>query len=364
MNSSILKKGVKVQVQQSRTYYNFINAIHSPVTRKLYDLALQRYLKHYSLELEQLLTIPDKQERIIDYLLSQEGYRSRLLTRNAIKKFYEMNDIVLNWKKVSAYLGEIKRVSRDRAYTHEEIKALVDAADFRFKAVILLLASSGVRIGAVPQSLVRHFERVGNIYKVTVYENTSEEYYTFTTPECAKAIDNYFDYRRRCGEKIEPNSLLIRKRFDMDDIELVRKNVHPVSTDTLSRELDRHLVRCGLKTVDHVNKHTRKEVARAHGFRKFFTTQLVNAKLNPEIREMLLGHKIGLTGAYYRPTEADILTEYEKAIDLLTIEPSMRLQKKVDKYEKQEELIHRLGSLLKTAEEKGYSLEQLFPTKT
>jgi hypothetical protein len=28
---------------------------------------------------------------------------------------------------------------------------------------------------------------------------------------------------------------------------------------------------------------------------------LVNSKVNPEIREMLLGHKIGLAAAYYRP---------------------------------------------------------------
>jgi integrase len=319
-----------MQVSQSRTYHNFINAIRSPVTKKLYDLALQRYLKHYSLTMEELLTIPDKQDKIIDYLLTQEGYRSRLLTRNAIKKFYEMNDIVLNWKKVAAYLGEMKRVSRDRAYTHDEIKILVDAADFRFKAVILLLASSGMRIGAIPGLRFSDLNKVGNIYKVTVYENTSEEYYTFTTPECAKAIDNYFDYRKRCGEKLDSNSLLIRKRFDMDDLEIVRKHVQPVTTDGLAHELDKHLIRCGLKTVDRVNKNPRKEVARAHGFRKFFTTQLVNAKLNPEIREMLLGHKIGLTSAYYRPSEADLLEEYQKAIDLLTIDPSQRLQRKVE----------------------------------
>jgi hypothetical protein len=33
-------------------------------------------------------------------------------------------------------------------------------------------------------------------------------------------------------------------------------------------------------------------------FVKFTTTQLVNSQVNPEIREMLLGHKIGLASAY------------------------------------------------------------------
>ena len=70
-----------------------------------------------------------------------------------------------------------------------------------------------------------------------------------------------------------------------------------------------------------------------HGFRKFFTTQLINAKVNPEIREMLLGHSIGLAGAYYKPTEDEMLEEYMKGVDNLTINPANRLQRKVEKLE-------------------------------
>lgn len=68
----------------------------------------------------------------------------------------------------------------------------------------------------------------------------------------------------------------------------------------------------------------------AHGFRKFFTTQLINSKVNPEIRAMLLGHKIGLASAYYRPTEQEMYEEYHKAMDNLTIDPANRLQRKVE----------------------------------
>lgn len=51
--------------------------------------------------------------------------------------------------------------------------------------------------------------------------------------------------------------------------------------------------RCGIRN---------STVPIAHGFRKFFTTQLINSKVNPEIREMLFGHKIGLASYYYRPS--------------------------------------------------------------
>jgi hypothetical protein len=46
---------------------------------------------------------------------------------------------------------------------------------------------------------------------------------------------------------------------------------------------------------------------------------------------MLLGHKIGLASCYYRPTEQEMFTEYEKAIDSLTINEENRLRKKVAK---------------------------------
>lgn len=93
------------------------------------------------------------------------------------------------------------------------------------------------------------------------------------------------------------------------------------------------LVNSGVRTVDPVNPGSWKPVQRLHGFRKFFTNQLINSKISPEIREMLLGHKIGITSAYYRPTEDEMLSEYSKAIDLLTIDPANRLRKKVEKLE-------------------------------
>jgi hypothetical protein len=69
---------------------------------------------------------------------------------------------------------------------------------------------------------------------------------------------------------------------------------------------------------------------KCHGFRKFFTIQTVNSKTNPEIREMLLGHKIGLASCYYRPTEQEMYEEYEKAINNLIIDPAKRLQRKIE----------------------------------
>ncbi|MGG6459927.1 MAG: hypothetical protein ACM3JQ_00730, partial [Candidatus Eiseniibacteriota bacterium] len=52
-----------------------------------------------------------------------------------------------------------------------------------------------------------------NIYKFTIYEN-DEEYYTLCTPECTNAINEYLKFRKRYGEKIDPDSPLIRYEFN------------------------------------------------------------------------------------------------------------------------------------------------------
>jgi site-specific recombinase XerD len=71
----------------------------------------------------------------------------------------------------------------------------LDVSDLRMKVMILLMASSGMRIGALPSLRLRNLERIDSIYKVTVYEGTNSSYYTFCTPECSSFIDAYFEYR-------------------------------------------------------------------------------------------------------------------------------------------------------------------------
>ena len=67
----------------------------------------------------------------------------------------------------------------------------------------MLLISSGLRIGAVSDLRLRHLKRIEeyNLYRIKVYENTKDEYYTFCTPECADMIDSYLSYRQQSCEK-------------------------------------------------------------------------------------------------------------------------------------------------------------------
>jgi len=56
------------------------------------------------------------------------------------------------------------------------------------------------------------------------------------------------------------------------------------------------------------------------------------SRIDKTIREMLAGHSTGLDRVYYKPQDEEILQEYLKAIDLLTISKEHRLEKQLDYY--------------------------------
>ena len=267
----------------------------------------------------------------------------------AVKNFFEMNDIEnIKWRKLKRFMGEKTPENEDRCYSHEEIQTLLNIADLRLKVTILLMASSGMRIGALPHLVLGHLERRGEIYKISVDKGQKGkgQYYTFCTPEAAKAIDTYLEFRKRCGEKIEPGSPLFRKEFDVDFHEGARNRVESASIHSLRMDVFNSLVNSGLRIVDRINSsRKRKEVKMTHGFRKFFETMLVNTNLHETIIRKLTGHSQtgNLTQLYSKQTEAEMLHEYEKAIDALTIDPANRLRKRVEKLEVEKTQIQALA---------------------
>jgi hypothetical protein len=254
---------------------------------------------------------------------------------------YQLNDVILNRKKVSRYLGEYKRVIKDGAYTTPQIGQMLQTADIRTRVIILLLCSTGARVGSLPGLVLGNLTKLPDhgLYRIVFYEGTNNEYYTFTTSECAAAIDNYLLYRQRCGEKLsfnegtnrwEPsNTILIRRQFDINDVLQVR-NPKPMAIDALRWALSSHLIKCGLRDVEHPtapdsSKRVRKPISLSKGFRKHVISTFIEANLNHEIRELIVDHATQLDQNYFRPTQEAVLQEYLKAEPYLMIDSAARL---------------------------------------
>jgi integrase len=258
-------------------------------------------------------------------------------------------------------------------YTYEEIHKLLDKADERERMIVLLLASSGVRRGALPELKYGDLKWIEQyqIYEITVYKGFKEEYVTYCSSECAYYINSYLDFRRRNGEQLTPDSYLIRKQFDTTNhrwtIKVSNATDPPQKHKTTMRNLESiiyHLIYdSGIR--DYGEKKARlgdrhKNMA-AHSFRKFFENKCLEAGIDPFYVSVLMGHKagIGVERHYYRPTtingENSLLELYvKKAMPYLTISDESRLKLKNRELEmriqEQNEMNKRIEDLKKEFE--------------
>lgn len=129
------------------------------------------------------LDADELRDKIVTYFLQRKNFRrsTQNVALSAIKHFCEMNDIILNWKKINKFAlnSDIPKL-QNRAYTHEEIKQTVDYSDHRVRTMFLFLASTGVRVGALRNMKIKDLVDKGHVYKVIVYPGENEEYFTFT----------------------------------------------------------------------------------------------------------------------------------------------------------------------------------------
>jgi integrase len=346
-------------------YENFINAIRTQTTKQFYIFSLKKFMLYRSVkDVRELLPslassfvydpgdIKNLQADVARWLnhlknvekLAPITIKSYLA---AILKFYAMNDIVFNRKKLISYLPvDRKQNHDDRAYTREEIVQLLKFSDERTRALILLLASTGMRIGGIVESdkelksylKLSHLQKIPkyNLYQITVYKGFKEEYFCFTTPEAAAAIDTYLQYRQRYGEKLTPDSPLFREQFNTLDIFDCR---HPKVMDykglvqMLVRVLNKSGVMQATKLVEGQKIGTKRNpIARAHGFRKYVITTMEAAGLTDMAMDRLLSQNTSSLRQrhYYRPQAESLLQEYLKVVDALTINEENRLKQKVE----------------------------------
>jgi hypothetical protein len=246
----------------------------------------------------------------------------------ATKLFCEMNDIILNWKKIARGLSRAGKAANDRAPTTEEIQKLVGYPDRRIKPIVYTMVSSGIRIGAWDFLQWKHVTPMTNTpgeiitARLIVYAGDREQYYSFITPEAYSSLKEWMDFRSSYGEKISGESWLMRDIWQTTNVDYGAKwglatNPKKLKSSGIKRLLERALWEQGIRQPlkDGAKRHEWKA---AHGFRKFYKSHAEQV-MRPINVEITMGHNIGISASYYKPTEKEVLEDYLKAVDLLTI---------------------------------------------
>ena len=339
-----------------RCFMIFEQAIKSKQTKKIYTYHLERFRKWAKIEtFEGLLQAPEKDIQIMieDYVIHLKNTNSPNTIPtyfSPIELFYVMNDVNINFKKIRKLFPDKVKRGNERGYTREEIQTILNnARSKRNKALILLLASSGVRIGAISGMKIKHLSRIEDSYSIVIYPGDKEEDYIFTTPEATKGIDDYLEKRRKDGEYLNDESPLFRNAYQFG----IQKVV-PIQTDSITHVIGRLVSVIDRKKTGKTNRY---DVAKNHGFRKFYATVIKSTQgITSTMSEKLINHVgvVQMDGSYFKPSKEVMFNAYKKSIPELILNDQQRIleeNKKIEDrkiiLEKKEEEILELKSMVK-----------------
>src|SRR5919198_2801422 len=286
----------------------WLEGYNSQSTKRAYKIHLSLFCKYHDTVPDSLIQLNPEQIKtmVLNYIIhlkkvakqSSEKPRSGELSVNSIKtylagvqSFLESNDIVLNWKKIAKYYPE-QVTNNLRAYTKEEVAKLLSVADPRDRCLILLMTSTGMRVGAIKSLKLKHLtilQHESNIGLLSVYpESKDHRYNALVTHECMASIDEYLNYRRKQHEKITEESYIIRDKFAT--FSKYTNRPKPLNEETINKQMKFLLRKAGLPF---------EQLQPDHSFRKFFNTCLMNSDVAYSFKELMMGHSVKLDDIYY-----------------------------------------------------------------
>ena len=255
-----------------------------------------------------------------------------------LKKIFVVNDVALPWNRIRATFPEIKTYDT-RGWTKDEVhKILRHARGAIDRAIILVMASSGVRIGGMELKwghIIPIYDEGGRLRKggsvleedasksvvcamLRVYANTNHEYEAFITPEAYVAVQDYLAvWSREAGREPEPDDPFLKK---------AGSSVIGLTCDGIKQRAYKAIWSTGLRGSK-TKKGARYDVPGMNGFRRFCNKALKDAKSDDSTlsslikKERMLGH-VGLDKmdrSYFKTNMLEVAKEYLSAVPNLTI---------------------------------------------
>jgi len=267
--------------------------------------------------LQQVKDFKNVANDFIDYLSMERKWAPGTvkLARSALKKWLDVDDVVVEWKKVEP--PKVWRVERDRLPRKEEIRELLATADLASRTMVLILVSSGLRIGTLVELRMKDVKMEYSCPLITVRPEAAkmrQGYVTFMSHEAKASLQAYIKERELHGEKITGESYVITKERPLGE---------PITTKAV---IDRwhKLLNVGGMAV----KNRKWYDLRVHVLRKYFKSWATLSGVPGDLVESFLGHRTGIKQVYFIPGIEDtsnsdvmekIMAEYEKALPALTI---------------------------------------------
>ena len=304
---------------------------HLTIYSEITDLTPSELIDQATIEEKRGIELPKRQigKHLLDFKEELENRNfSPAHIRTAItniRTFYHEYKIELPETKLSSRNSDLEVY--ETIPTKEDIQKALEYANHKYKAIILLMISSGMGATEIRDLTVEDFiNSIPNISKSNIKSplnidqmkqeleknkgciatwnfyrpKTNTSYTTFSSPESVMAILDYLE--RKPPETIK--SPLFRS--EREENRLTRETLAKYFTSLNSK--------CKF------GKNGRQIFFRSHALRKYFATTLFHAGIKKSVVSELLGHRLDLKAEKEIEDNPEILlTSYQEAVKSLTI---------------------------------------------
>lgn len=319
-------------------------------TTQGYYSAVYSFLDHIYGKQRQGIRVTDeereKYEKLIDkYLKEKRNYSEDMTnyvvslrsrpplsarhTFNATKEFFNYYEKEVPTKDLKFIRNKLPKGSArtiEKDMDTDTIRTILQHLDVKGRALVLVLASSGMRINEALSVTLEDISLDAKPALVNIRGETAkngDNRISFISAEATQAVNEWLKVRSDyIGSSANRNNGLVKSGRGKTRAENDDGRLFPFTDQTASAMWDNALTKAGLLSRD---KGTNRKQLHYHQLRKFFISQL-SLIVSKEIGEMLAGHAGYLTGAYRRYTKKQLAEEYLKGQHLLTIQAPKELQ--------------------------------------
>lgn len=258
--------------------------------------------------------------------LKAQGYADKSFYHglSAVKSFYNNFDITLP-KSVSKIKKANPKKENQNFIEREDIKnLLINAPSLRERAIILVMATSGMAIQEIVNLRVGDIsideEGIGTI---TARRQKSDiNFVTFISPEASQSLEHYWEERNR-----DPDTA-VKGRIDFVFVTgNNRSKGKKLSTITEAGHFQRLGEKLGYESNAQCKGRKGLVKSRSHALRKFFASTLENAGMPKNKVDFMLGHSVGSTDlAYFKNDIAKLKEMYKTYLPYLTFEKTIEVR--------------------------------------
>jgi len=344
-----------------RCFVMFLQALGSDSTKEIYKHQLDRFLAwNKTNDYDDLLKADEKsiQRNLEDYLIYlKDNFSANYIPSiiAPIELFYIMNEVNLNTKRLHKMFPTKTKKGGYGHYTKSNIYSMLEnTSKKRTKALILFLASSGCRVGVIPDLKLKHITNHEDCKQVLCYADSKEEYVTFMTPEASKAFDDYLEERQQDNEKLKGESPAFRKSYVIGS----------TPAETMHESTVRNAIVITVKDVSKSKTGNRFNISTLHGFRKYFNVMLKSRHdCNLSLCEKMMGHSvtIPLDNHYGTFTTEQLFEEYKKGVPELIIDEKEKLKEELKRKNKETESSKdKISAELRSIKEDNADMKERF----